>query len=342
MPRLRPCLRFGLSYDFRNPPDSSIPMPDFYAEALEQIVWAESIGFDQIWFTEHHFVEDGYLPSWEPVAGAVAARTQRMRISQDICILPFRNPIRLAEDLAVLDNLSGGRVELGVGMGYAPHEFNGFGFPVSRRVSLMEEGLDVLRLCFRGERFSYTGKRYEFNDVHIKPDYVQAGGPPLWVAAMGQTGALRAARHNSHLLPQGPRKKVLDPWREALSAAGRDPNEYRVGIIRGVLVTDDPERDWPMVREAERNRMRLYSRFFKESGQTTPKDTSQGEWIPQTWIVGNAETCTQAMLEFITEHSLTDFVTWAVPPGLRPEQMNPSLERLGRDVIPRVRATLEG
>ena len=265
-----PRLRFGLSYDFRNPPESGLAMPQLYAETLEQMVWAESLGFDQLWFTEHHFVEDGYLPSWVPVAGAVAARTERIRISQDICILPFRNPINLAEDLAVLDNLSNGRVELGVGMGYAPHEFRGFGFPVSRRLSLMEEGLAVLRRCFRGERFSFQGKRYTFSDVHIKPDYVQAGGPPLWVAAMARNGALRAARFDCHLLPQGPRAEVLEPWRDALSAAGRDPASYRVGIIRGVLVTDDPERDWPRIREAERTRMRVYKRFLCRERSARP------------------------------------------------------------------------
>ena len=336
-----PRLRFGLSYDFRNPPESGLAMPQLYAETLEQMVWAESLGFDQIWFTEHHFVEDGYLPSWVPVAGAVAARTERIRISQDICILPFHNPINLAEDLAVLDNLSNGRVELGVGMGYAPHEFRGFGFPVSRRLSLMEEGLAVLRRCFRGERFSFQGKRYAFSDVHIKPDYVQAGGPPLWVAAMARNGALRAARFDCHLLPQGPRAEVLEPWREALSAAGRDPAGYRVGIIRGVLVTDDPERDWPRIREAERTRMRVYKRFFAESGQPGPQDTSRGAWIPQTWIVGDVETCVEQLSAFIIEHGLTDFVSWAVPPGLRPHEMHASLERLGREVIPRVRARLD-
>jgi hypothetical protein len=113
-----------------------------------------------------------------------------------------------------------------------------------------------------------------------------------------------------------------------------------VGIIRGVLVTDDPERDWPPIREAERTRMRVYKRFFEESGQAGPQDTSRGAWIPQTWIVGDVETCVHQMSAFITEHSLTDFVTWAVPPGLRPQAMNTSLERLGREVIPRLRARL--
>lgn len=130
-----PILRLGVVYDFRNPSDSGLDTPRLYAEILDQVTWLEQLGLDLVWFTEHHFVADGYLPSWAPVAGAMAARTQRMRFSTDICLLPFHQPVRLAEDLAVLDNVSGGRVELGIGMGYAPHEFRGFGVPISHRVS---------------------------------------------------------------------------------------------------------------------------------------------------------------------------------------------------------------
>ncbi len=213
-------LRLGVVYDFRNPPDSGLPMPRLYAEILDQVAWLDTLGLDLVWFTEHHFVDDGYLPSWTPVAGAMAARTSRVRFSSDICLLPFSHPVRLAEDLAVLDNLSGGRVEIGVGMGYAPHEFRGFGIPLPQRLSRMEEGLEVLTRCFTGERFSYHGKRYDFDDVVIRPRYVQPGGPPLWIAAMSASGAARAARFGAHLLPQGERAQVLDPWREAVRAAG--------------------------------------------------------------------------------------------------------------------------
>ena len=170
-------LRMGVCYDFRNPPDSGVSDQTLYAEVLEQVRWLDSIGADLVWFTEHHFVEDGYLPSWVPVAGAMAAVTERVRFGTDICLMPFNHPVRLAEDLAVLDNLSGGRVEVGIGMGYAPHEFRGFGLPVGRRVSLMNEGIEVLQRCFTGERFSYHGKRYQLDDVIIKPGYVQEGGP---------------------------------------------------------------------------------------------------------------------------------------------------------------------
>ncbi len=337
MPGRHP-LRFGVCYDFRNPPDSGASDRVLYAEILEQVRWLDTIGADLVWFTEHHFVDDGYLPSWAPVAGAMAALTNRLRFSTDICLAPFNHPLRLAEDLAVLDNLSGGRIEIGLGMGYAPHEFRGFGVPISRRVSLMNEGIEVLQRCFSGERFSYRGQRWQFEDVKITPGYVQQGGPPLWIAAMSEAGALRAARYDTHFLPQGLRARAFDPWVAALEATGRNPADKRIGIIRSVLVTDDRNTDWPAVRAAERYRMQLYDRFFRESGQGLGE---RGEPVPQTWIVGNADECAAELVRFIETFGMTDVVSMAVPPGLRAERMADSLERLFRDVVPRVRAALE-
>lgn len=333
-PALLPARRFGVCYDFRNPPDSALTMPQLYGQALDQISWLDERGLDQVWFTEHHFVDDGYLPSWIPVASAAAARTTNVRFSSDICLLPFSNPVRLAEDLAVLDNISNGRVELGVGLGYAPHEFAGFGLPVSHRVSRTEEGLEVLQLCFRGEPFSYKGKRYEFNDVRITPEFVQPGGPPIWIAAMSAPGAERAARFATHLLPQGDRAQTLDVWQSRLHAQGIDETTRRVGIIKGVLVTDDVERDWPPVRAAERYRMALYGRFFAEGGI----DFGSGEHIPQTWVVGDVDHCVAELDEFMRRYRMTDLVTWGVPPGVAPEAMNASLERFVSDVVPRLKA----
>ena len=132
---MRPPLRVGTVYDFRNTPESGMDMPSLYAAIMDQVVMLDGLGLDLVWFTEHHFLDDGYLPSWVPMAGAIAARTKRVRLSSDVCLLPFNHPVRLAEDLAVLDNISNGRIEVGVGMGYAPHEFRGFGLPVSRPVS---------------------------------------------------------------------------------------------------------------------------------------------------------------------------------------------------------------
>jgi len=338
-----PPIRFGVAYDFRNPASSGFDHPTLYGAVLEQIEWLDEKGLDLVWFTEHHFIDDGYLPSWIPIATAAAARSKRVRFSADICLLPFNNPVRLAEDLAILDNVSNGRAEIGIGMGYADHEFRSFGIPRSRRVSLTDEGLDILQRCFTGERFSYTGRRYTFNDVKITPGYVQPGGPPLWIAAMSEPGALRAARYAAHLLPQGPRDEVLDPWRTAMAAAGHDVSTRRVGIIKSVLVTDDPERDWPSVRAAERYRMRSYGDLATDSRHSPGNKAAtyaNPALIPQTWVVGDVAACVDGLVDFIRAFGVTDIVTWALPPGFHPRRMDDSLERFATDVAPRVRERL--
>ena len=137
-------------YDFRNPPDSGVSDQHLYAEILEQVTWLDDI-MDLVWFTEHHFVDGGICRLGASGRG-YGQHHQTRTVWYRYCLMPFNHPVRLAEDLAVLDDLSVD-VDLGIGMGYAPHEFKGFGLPVARRVSLMNEGIEVLQRCFTGERF---------------------------------------------------------------------------------------------------------------------------------------------------------------------------------------------
>ena len=105
-------IRFGLWYDFRNPPQWRQSSDRLYREILDQIAWGENNGFDDVWLSEHHFIEDGYLSAILPVAAAIAARTKRIRIVSGVLLVPFHNPVRLAEDIATVDVISGGRFEL--------------------------------------------------------------------------------------------------------------------------------------------------------------------------------------------------------------------------------------
>jgi alkanesulfonate monooxygenase SsuD/methylene tetrahydromethanopterin reductase-like flavin-dependent oxidoreductase (luciferase family) len=324
-------------------------MPQVYAETFEQVELAEHLGLELCWFTEHHFIADGYLPNFVPVAAAAAARTSTIRFSTDICLMPFRDPVRLAEDLAILDNISNGRMELGAGMGYAAHEFAGFGIPLSRRVSLTEEAIEILQLAWRREPFSFAGKRYTYSDLRVTPDPVQDGGPPLWIAATSKPGALRAARYDTHLLPQGPRSAVLDPWQEELRSTGRDPADKRVGIIRGVFVTDDIEREWTPVAAAEKVRRDVYVDIIKASAdhknaaaeQTQAGASREPQPLnPLVWTVGDVDHCVAELTALIVNHGVTDIVTWGGPPGLAPSVMNASLERMANEVIPRIRSAV--
>jgi alkanesulfonate monooxygenase SsuD/methylene tetrahydromethanopterin reductase-like flavin-dependent oxidoreductase (luciferase family) len=306
-----------------------------YAATIEQAVLADELGFDHVWFTEHHFLEDGYLPAFQPLAGAIAARTKQIRISNDIALLPLYHPIRLAEELAVLDQISNGRMEFGIGMGYVPKEFDAFGVPLRNRVSMTDEAIEILRLAWGEGPFSFKGKRYNLSNIDVHPKPVQPGGPPLWIAAMKEPGALRAARFGTNLLPQGRREEVLDPWRDAVNAKGEDPDDYRVGIIRSVYVTDDREKDWPKIREAERFRMGVYGSFMAETPDEYGWGSSDG--IPQNVIVGDATQVTQEISEFINTYGITDIATSGLPPGIEPEFMAANLERLASEVIPNLR-----
>ncbi len=307
-------------------------MTDVYSATVEQAVLADKLGFDHLWFSEHHFLEDGYLPAFQPLAGAIAARTTQIRISNDIALLPLYHPVRLAEELAVLDHISNGRMEFGIGMGYVPKEFEAFGVPLKNRVSMTDEAIEILRLAWKDEPFSFKGKRYELSNINVYPKPVQPLGPPLWIAAMKEPGALRAARFETNLLPQGRREDVLDPWRNELKTQGKDPNDYRVGIIRSVYVTDDKERDWPVIREAERFRMGVYNTFMAE----TPDEYGwgSGDGIPQNVIIGTPREVISQLKAFIDAYGITDIATSGLPPGIDPEFMAANLERLAREVIP--------
>jgi len=319
-------------YDCRHVPGGQMTMTDVYSATVEQAVLADKLGFDHLWFSEHHFLEDGYLPAFQPLAGAIAARTTQIRISNDIALLPLYHPVRLAEELAVLDHISNGRMEFGIGMGYVPKEFEAFGVPLKNRVSMTDEAIEILRLAWKDEPFSFKGKRYELSNINVYPKPVQPLGPPLWIAAMKEPGALRAARFETNLLPQGRREDVLDPWRNELKAQGKDPDDYRVGIIRSVYVTDDKERDWPVIREAERFRMGVYNTFMAE----TPDEYGwgSGDGIPQNVIIGTPSEVISQLKAFIDAYGITDIATSGLPPGIDPEFMAANLERLAREVIP--------
>jgi len=157
------------------------------------------------------------------------------------------------------------------------------------------------------------------------------------MAAQSEGGAKRAAQFGLHLLPQGSRAETIDVWRDTLHASGEDPTNLRIGIVRSFLVSDNPDRDWAMVKPCEVYRMRQYAKWAEESAENVAgfKDPNR---IPQTWIIGSADRIYDELARFIEEYGFTDVVTWGSPPGLAPSRMHASLEMFARDVAPRLKA----
>ncbi len=232
---------FGLIYTFGNPDRWRQPWDARYQATLDQIAWIDrELPIDGIYVTEHHFYDDGYLPSPLVMCGAIAARTQRVAVGTNLVQLPLHNPVRLAEDSLVVDALSGGRFRLGIGMGYYHREFDGLGVPLAQRPSRMDEGIEILRAAFRGEPFSYAGRRFAFPEITVTPPPIRDGGPPIWIGAFSDSAVDRAARVADGFLAFDPATAAV--YLEACERHGRPQEERRLNCTYWAIIAEDPER----------------------------------------------------------------------------------------------------
>jgi alkanesulfonate monooxygenase SsuD/methylene tetrahydromethanopterin reductase-like flavin-dependent oxidoreductase (luciferase family) len=229
---------FGMRFDFRNPPFAGTTHADRYAAALEMAEWADDLGCVTIAVSEHHGSPDGYLPSPLPMLGAMAARTTNVRFTVAALIAPFHDPLRLAEDLLVLDHLSRGRVDVIVGGGYVREEFAMFGVPMQERARRVTEVVATLQAAFTGEPFEHRGRR-----VHVTPGPYRPGGPGITLGGSSDAAARRAARLGLGFLPSIP--EVWEAYRAEVQAlGGADPGPSPIGPNRTVALAEDPERGW--------------------------------------------------------------------------------------------------
>jgi alkanesulfonate monooxygenase SsuD/methylene tetrahydromethanopterin reductase-like flavin-dependent oxidoreductase (luciferase family) len=232
---------FGLINTFGNPAEWREPWPQRYAGILEQIEWIDrETSIDGVYVTEHHFYDDGYIPSTMVMCGAIAARTQRVQIGTNLIQLPLHNAVRLAEDALVVDAMSGGRLRLGVGMGYYHQEFDGMGQRLRERVSRTEEGIAILRKAFAGEPFEFHGKRYDFDTINVTPGPVREGGPEIWMGGFAPKAVERAARLADGFLEfdLGTHRTYFD----ACDALGKPKEEQRLNVTYWAIIADDPEK----------------------------------------------------------------------------------------------------
>jgi len=183
-------MKFGVfSVVDHYPKELSRASGDFYGELLEQAAAADDLGFDSFWIAEHHFHEYGAVPRPSIWMAAASQRTRRIRLGVAVVVLPFDNPLRTAEDYAMVDVLSDGRLNLGVGSGYLKHEYEGFAISPEEKRERFDEALDVLLQAWTGERFSYEGRHHRVKDVRLNVLPVQRPRPPLWIATLRSEGA---------------------------------------------------------------------------------------------------------------------------------------------------------
>lgn len=330
-------MNFGVWYDLRNPPQWRRPYAEIYREALDQAVWAEEAGFESVQVSEHHVTGEGYLPSVFPFLAAVAARTSTISLGSAVLLAPLYHPLRFAEDAAFVDQLSGGRLELGLGLGYRRDEFRALGVPRRERGSRTEELIEVARKAWTGEPFSHEGEHWRFTDVAVGPTPVRNGEVPLWLGGATEKAAVRAGRLGCHFMPDAYMPvEHYATYREALAEAGHDPAAFRTAINPTVYVAEDSQQAWDDVKEHVLYQFNQYREWFAAGGKEPAAIASHPDELPRDrYLIGTPDEVSAKIEELYAREPFHRLFFWARLPGLSQELSQRSLELFASEVMPR-------
>ena len=329
-------MNYGLWYDFRNPEQWHRPFDEFYASTLTQIREAESLGFDSVWLTEHHFCEDGYTPSPLVLAGAIGFGTTQMRIGTNLMLLPLHDPIRLAEDAATLSLITQGRFDLGLGIGYRQLEFDQFGRKLSHRPSMMEEGVEIIRRAWRGEKINFRGKRFEVGDLKITPEPVIK--PNLLLGGMAEPAIARAARIGDGFLCTG--GIGLDIYADSLMAEGKKFDDGNVVMGCWAIIAEDPEREAAKIGEHVLYHINEYIKWgaFGPPDETPLFDTPAAAIENGLYELWDADLAVSKLRELSDAYPMiSDIHFWAQFPGESLASGSERMTYIAQEVLPKLR-----
>jgi natural product biosynthesis luciferase-like monooxygenase protein len=323
-----------------------------YDRTLDIADAAEELGFDSIWMAEHHFTDYGICPSIPVLGAAIAQRTTRIRIGSAICVLPFHDPRRVAEDYAMLDVLSDGRLDFGAGRGYQPAEFAALGVNMDESRTRFSESLEIIQGLWSQEGFSYSGQHYQFEDLTLHPKPVQKN-IPIWVAAVSPESFDNAAEKGYKILaaPQiTPLDKVKadhDRYRSGLEKWGHPTDDIEIPMQRVTYIGENEREAKESPREGymwyhRKNAMRMASGHkggdsysFYEKAQQRLEKTEYDEICATGSVLFDTPENVIRRIEHLQETiGLNYLISWVNPGGLSNDLVIPSMERLAKEVIP--------
>jgi luciferase family oxidoreductase group 1 len=320
------------------------------ADQIDLMVAAEDHGFSSVWAAEHHFSDYGLLPS--PVLGlaAVARSTSTIRLGTGIVVLPFHNPIRVAEELAFLDNLSAGRLEVGVGRGYRPRELDGFGVKLAETRSITNEALEVIRQAWTLDEVDFHGAHFDIDRVPVRPKPVQRPHPRVYLGSLSPETFPLVGQLGVNLLFTPTFRAEEDipaqvaQYRTAVREHGDDPANRRIGALRMVYVADTNER----AREEFGTAWERFHMVTQAQNALRPGEISAEETEKYRRATGNVDEAASrgsilagdpdyviAKLQAMQESwQLDELILWTRVGGLAKEKVLHSMELFGKHVMP--------
>jgi len=332
----------GIAATIRNLPSRPQPLVELYRDHLDGYVLADQLGYSHIWLAEHHFADDAHNPSALPILAAVAARTQRIRIGTYIILMAFHHPILVAEDAAVVDLLSNGRLDLAVGAGPMPAECEVFGVAQQETFGRTYEALEVIEKCWTQAEFSHHGKYFNFDHVQMTTRPVQQPHPPIWMAAAGPQSARKAAQRGYHLaMGMGPGHAT---YVQALREAGRDPQQMRfVSGPVGIHIADTEEKAWDEAEVPLRAWLEFYLRRNAPFVRSVPplgefRRTRGIGFAGVPFFVGTVEQVAVGMRAAFARAPLDELALYFHTPGIPAASVRKSMTLFAAHILPELRS----
>lgn len=329
-------MRFGVVLNTQDPPRGE-NIARVYEEAFREAEAAEKHGFELAVVGEHHASPDGYLPSALTFCAALAARTSKLIVASDVMQLPMWHPVHVAEFGSVIDNISNGRLILGVGLGQ--RDRSTFGIPTKGVAKRFDESVEIIRRAWADETFSFAGDHFQFDSVRVSPRPVQPKGPPIWIGALSKPGLMRAGRIGDgwpadNLQSIETIKEWARMYRDSAASNGR---RSEVALARSAWVaqtqSEVEEKWWPFVKRFHEPYVRLG--LFKDVGDGDPSSWTFEQSASDRLIAGTPDVVIREIERYAAEVACeTMILMFRHPHGPRHEEVLRCIELFGNEVIP--------
>jgi probable F420-dependent oxidoreductase len=312
-------------------------------EYVEQVKLMVQAGYDSVWLGQHYVTAPDQYFQPMPLLGRIAADAGVMILGTNIVLLPLHHPVEIAEQFATLDALTGGRIVLGVGLGYREEEFAAFGIPIKTRVGRMTESIEIIKRLWTEDALSFEGKYFRLDKVSIRPRPVQKPRPPIWVGAVSEPAIRRAAVHGDAWMaaPQdsvAKMKELIALYRQARTEAGLPP-AAEFGKILDMYVAPTREQAWRDGAPAIAEKYRSYAAWGLGGGQSEGQslDTTIEELARNRFVIGDPDDCIQEFRRHRDELGVTHLMIRVQFPGMTQRQVMDCLRLVGERVLPALR-----